>query len=531
MKFGSISVRDAEGTFLAHGVRKGDVVLRKGRVLTREDIAALERADVGTVIACTLDDSDIAEDEAAAKIASAVGGSHVEADGAFTGRVNLRSSLDGVLMLEPRLINALNRIDEAITIATLPDMEAVRKGQMVATVKIIPFAVDRNTLDQVLSLLCGAVLIQVMPFKRLEVSLIQTRLPGIKESVLDKTVSVTSARLKMLGGRLASESRCPHDVQALAGRLRDVEGNLILIAGASAITDRRDVLPAAIEAAGGRIDHFGMPVDPGNLLLLGKLGARPVLGLPGCARSPKLNGFDWVLQRLFAGIEIKSDDIMGMGVGGLLTEIPSRPQPRDREAMERDGPVYGIVLAAGQSTRMGKTNKLLAEVDGKAMVLHAVDAMLGSKADKVLLVTGHEADLVSGVLGDRAVTIVHNPDFALGLSTSLRAALEQVPDHVAGCLIGLGDMPRLSVADLDRLITAFNPGEGRSICVPVVDGKRGNPVLFSMAFAEEMKAIEGDVGARHLLGMHADQVCLIEMDDDAALIDVDTEDALRDLSR
>jgi len=124
------------------------------------------------------------------------------------------------------------------------------------------------------------------------------------------------------------------------------------------------------------------------------------------------------------------------------------------------------------------------------------------------------------------LTIVHNPDYAAGLSTSLRTALDAMPDDTAGFLIGLGDMPRIRAADLNRLIAAFNPIEGRSICVPVVNGKRGNPVLFSIEYVEEMREIEGDVGARHLIGAHGEQVCEIEMDDEATLIDVDTKEAL-----
>ena len=123
--------------------------------------------------------------------------------------------------------------------------------------------------------------------------------------MLDKTVAVTAQRISAAGGRLVSEARCEHAVPALAERIRASQADLVLIAGASAITDRRDVLPAAIEAAGGTVEHFGMPVDPGNLLLLARQGERPVLGLPGCARSPKLNGFDWVLQRLAAGIPVQ----------------------------------------------------------------------------------------------------------------------------------------------------------------------------------------------------------------------------------
>src|SRR5262249_47827061 len=175
---------------------------------------------------------------------------------------------------------------------------------------------------------------------------------------------------------------------------------LVLVFGASAIADRRDVIPAAIEAAGGAVEHFGMPVDPGNLMLIGELAGRPVLGAPGCARSPKENGFDWILARLLAGLPVSRADITGLGVGGLLMEIVTRPQPREapREAPPPERRrIAAIVLAAGRSTRMG-SNKLVAELNGKPLVRIAAEQALASRADPVIVVTGHEPERVEKAL-------------------------------------------------------------------------------------------------------------------------------------
>jgi molybdenum cofactor cytidylyltransferase len=522
MRFGDLPLGEAEGAILAHSVRAGKLAFKKGRRLSRDDLGALEAEGLRSVIAARLDPGDVHEDEAARLIAEVVAGAGLRVDKPFTGRVNLFAEAAGVVRLDAARIDRLNRIDEAITIATLPAFAPVEPRQMVATIKIIPFGVARPLVEQAMA---SGALLEVAPYRALDVALIQTRLPSVKESVLDKTVAITAGRVSAAGGRLVSEARCRHETLALAERVRACEGDLVLIAGASAITDRNDVLPAAIEAAGGEVLHFGMPVDPGNLLLLARQGGRVVLGLPGCCRSPKPNGFDWVLQRIAAGIEVTRGDIMAMGVGGLLMEIPSRPQPREGKPA-RPGRVAALVLAAGQSRRMGERNKLLATVDGRPLVSHMVDAALASRAEPVIVVTGHQADEVRAALGERAVEVVHNPDYAQGLSTSLKAGLAALPEDAEGVLIGLGDMPRISAAQIDRLIAAFNPLEGRAICVPTVRGKRGNPVLFATRFASEMREVGGDVGARHLIGMHDDEVVEIEMEDDAALLDIDTPDAL-----
>jgi molybdenum cofactor cytidylyltransferase len=529
MKFGDIPLADAVGAILAHSIRLDGLAYKKGRRLVADDIAALRAAGVRSVIAARLDPDDVHEDEAARLVADAAAGEHLRVERPFTGRVNLFAEQAGLVVLDRARIDRLNLVDEAVTIATLAEFEPAQPKQMVATVKIIPFGVARGVIEQCVRIAAEAgPLVRVAPYRHLDVALIQTRLPSVKESVLDKTVAITADRIAATGGRLISEARCPHETLALTERIRTSGGDLLLIAGASAITDRADVLPAAIEAAGGEVEHFGMPVDPGNLLLLAHLGDRPVIGLPGCCRSPKLNGFDWVLQRIAAGIPVTRKDIMGMGVGGLLMEIPSRPQPRDARPA-RPGQVAALVLAAGQSRRMGQQNKLLAEVDGRPMITHVVDAMLASRAAPVIVVTGHEAERVRAALGQRSVQLAHNPDYEQGLSTSLRVGLAALPEDVEGVLIGLGDMPRIRPEQIDRLIAAFSPSENRAIIVPTVRGKRGNPVLFARRFVPEMLQICGDVGARHLIGEHADEVVEIEMDDDAALLDIDTPAALEAL--
>jgi len=303
---------------------------------------------------------------------------------------------------------------------------------------------------------------------------------------------------------------------------------LVVVFGASAIADTRDVIPAAVEAVGGRIAHFGMPVDPGNLLMLGRLGGKPVIGAPGCARSPKENSFDWVLQRSLAGIRVEKADVQRMGVGGLLMEIVSRPQPRAPGHSE-GGPVAGIVLAAGLSTRMGARNKLLQPLRGKPILRHATEAQLEAGLSPVFVVTGHERDAVTAALADLPVRVVYNPDYASGLASSLKSGIAALPNGVQGAVVSLGDMPNVTPQVIEQLVAAHTMRPEALAVVPTLFGQRGNPVLLAREIFPAVSLLTGDRGARRLLDEAGERVVEVAFEDPAIAIDVDTPEALRAL--
>jgi molybdenum cofactor cytidylyltransferase len=186
------------------------------------------------------------------------------------------------------------------------------------------------------------------------------------------------------------------------------------------------------------------------------------------------------------------------------------------------------VLAAGRSTRMGGPNKLLAELGGKPLVRIAAEAALASQARPVVVVTGHQRERVEASLEGLPVRFVHNPDFANGLSTSLKAGINALPDDIGGAVVCLGDMPQVSGALIDRLAQALDPETGALIAVPTFEGKRGNPVLWSRRFFPELAALEGDVGARHLIGTYRDAVVEVPVTGQGAFFDIDTPEALAD---
>jgi molybdenum cofactor cytidylyltransferase len=550
MKFEQVSLQSATGAILAHSVQTPSGAIKKGRVLGADEIARLTAAGIERVTAAVLEAGDVGEDAAAARVAVALQGGAMHVAEPFTGRANLYADATGIVEIDAARLRRLNGLDEGLTIATVPAFERVTRGQMIATVKVITFALTEAVVTSAEELARGAGgLIHVRPFRATIAGLVLTKLPGTRTSLLEKRRRAIAQRLEAAGSRIGDVESVAHETDAVAGaiaRMSKAGLDPIIVFAASAIVDRHDVIPAGLVAAGGTIERLGMPVDPGNLMLLGHLGETDVIGAPSCAASPKINGFDWILERRLAGVAVTSDDVASMGLGGLLKEIVTRPQPRelppdDDQPIEAPGDVgetarrapkiAAVVLAGGRSTRYGARNKLLEPLEGVPLVVRTVRAALASRAAPVIVVTGHEADAVQAAVAGLDVRLVHNPDFADGLSTSLRTGLGAVPDDADGAVVALGDMPRIEARHLDRLIAAFSPKEGRGIVVPVHLGKRGNPVLFARAYFKELLTIEGDTGARHIIAASASEVAEVDLATDAIFLDIDTPEALARASK
>lgn len=329
MKFGPVPIGEALGAILAHSVRGGAIRLRKGKVLDASDIALLESSEIAEVVVAQLEDGEVDENTAASQLAAGFeisrNSSTLGVSDAFTGRANLLAKTSGVVRVNAEKINAFNQINPMITLATVPDFHMADQGKLLATIKVISFGVEHRDVVKAAAILKDA--IALVPPSLLTAALIVTSTDGLRS---DKGTEAVRARLGRWGVALERVEVVAHDEQSITKILTELDQDLVLILTATATSDIRDVAPSAVCRAGGRVERFGMPVDPGNLLFIGSVGTRPIIGLPGCARSPALNGTDWVLSRIVCGIGVRDHDISAMGVGGLLKEIPSRPQPRNR---------------------------------------------------------------------------------------------------------------------------------------------------------------------------------------------------------
>lgn len=535
MKFGTYPVEDSQGLILAHSVKLPEGTLSKGHAVTAGDISRLKAAGIDRVVAVMIEGGDLSEDEAARELSQTIAPRHLRFSQATTGRVNVYATSSGLFVVDKAVVDHVNRVDPAITLACLADHTTVSAGDMVATIKIIPLAVPGSAVEAACSALRAAPVFEIKPFSKFSVSLISTELPSLKVSVIDKTKRVLERRLAVSGNGIVREQRVAHECLALSRSLLDVISaadeapKLVIIFGASAVADTADVIPEAIRAVGGEVVAVGMPVDPGNLLVLGRVGKVYVIGAPGCARSSKENGFDWVLDRIVAGEKPDAHDLAGMGVGGLLTEITMRPQLRDGPDMpSKTASVAIVVLAAGRSSRMGEggSHKLLAEFDGLPLVRRSAQTALESNARSVTVVTGHRRAEIEQALSGLPVSTMENPNFASGIASSLITGIsvEAVRD-ANGILIMLADMPGVSADDLNILIAAFHESGARAIVRAVSCGKRGNPVILPRSLNAAILRLEGDIGARHIIETAGVPIVDVEIGD-AAHLDVDTPEAV-----
>ena len=338
MKFGPVPLERAEGKILGHNVAgtDGRRLLRKGKALTAEQVAVLREMGRTVVYVAELEPGDVSEDQAARRVAEAAHGEGLRLLGSATGRVNVLATAQGLFRVNIDRLVRLNEC-EGVTLAALDSHTAVGPGQAVATIKVIPYAVPEPTVARAEAVATeGEPLIRVDALPSRPVGMILSGSPSLRDKLFED-FSPLEERVRRLGSHISERDYVTLDddsgeseLASVIKRQRDAGVQLILLAGETAIMDPRDIMPRALERAGGQLTCVGAPVDPGNLLMLGYIGDVPVLGAPGCARSRKVNVVDWVLPRLLVGDPLTRADIVTLGHGGLLEDVPERPLPRSR---------------------------------------------------------------------------------------------------------------------------------------------------------------------------------------------------------
>ena len=524
MKFEERAIKDSEGWTLAHSIKCGPKRVSKGTLITNALISELLAASVEKAQVFLLERGDLDENQAAKLAAKSITGSGLRVELAGRGRANIISTQDGLFM-PGDAIDAVNITDDAFSAASLASHTPVRAGQLVATIKLVPYGLPAGKLDNIRR---TKVQLVVKSFQEFSATLLVTG-----ETLNERTIASLTSRIERVKGQLKIHPPIPHNKFSVTTALEKAkrEGqNLILMLGASAISDERDIFPAALCDAGGDLIKLGMPADPGNLLMLGKLGGQTVIGLPGCARSPALNGFDWVLERFAAQEPLDAQVITKMGTGGLLKEPVGRTIPRSTKAgqpiSQEQTIAAAVVLAAGKSSRSQNAHKLLSMLGGKTVVRTTVDILLAVKGLSVLVVTGYRAQEIQESLPAKRVSVVHNSNFEQGMGTSLAAGIKKLEGNVKYAFVCLGDMPFVQLSTLEKMLVTAGETKGTVILVPTFHGKRGHPVLWHQSFFTDLKQLRGDAGGKKILRDNFEKIVEVPVDDPGILIDLDTPEML-----
>lgn len=532
MEFGMVGLSQAEGLYLAHTLQTNGHPIKKGTVLAQSHLHELAQAGIHEVYAGILPESEVDENEAA-QFLSPFLANGFRPSRAATGRVNFYAQTAGLFAVDKTIVDGFNAIDPALTLATIRPDTAVLDDEMVATLKIIPMSVEKRVLYRAAEYLENRTLYRLAPFIAHEVSLFETVLSDGKATLQEKTVDVLKQRLFASASQLKEVHTVSHDPDELAQALQRSAGavtnspRLMIIYGASAVIDDNDVIPSAIRKAGGIVIRVGMPVEPGNLLVIGEIGDIWVIGAPGCSRSIAFNGLDIVLHRLLAGQNISTSMVAQMGVGGLLNTQKARLRVQ-KETPPENIRVAAIILAAGGSTRIGNParHKLLAKLNGETLIHRVTSSALQSQCAQVTLVTGYRHADIAAAVADLPIGNVINPAYQNGMAGSIVVGVDATDlSKASGILIMLGDMPAITSVMINRLIDVFVEHRGQAIIRAVYAGKRGNPVILPKVMRDDLMQLRGDVGARALI--EKADLPVIDVDiGEAAHIDVDTADAV-----
>ena len=521
------------GDILAHSIFLKVGRIRKGKIISQEDINLMLQDGIENIYVGEFDNDDLDENYASKKIAEAICVDGVTRSPTYSGKTNITSKYDGLIEIDKEKVFELNRLSTNIAVSTLNNHDIVYNGDHILSVKIISYAINKADLEKIINFLNTNKIIQLKPFKSLKFGVIYTESVNEKKNIIEKTKKSIKSRVSDYNSTIMDEIIVKHDIEAIKLALEKqltMDIDCLLFFLSSSVADVSDILPSIISEFGGKITSYGMPLDPGNLTLSGYINNHKILVAAGSARSDALNGLDWHLNSLHAGIEIDQDIIDSLGVGGLLKDIDFavRRKRISKNINTKKANIAAIVLSAGESKRMGEDNKLLLKVNGKTIIANYIENISKSNVSEILVVTGHQSDLIQGELEKYDVNFIYNPDYKDGMSTSLRAGINALSTNIDAAMICLPDMPLIGIYEINKLIDYYNPKIGNEICIATSNEQRGNPVLWDKKYFNELSDIKGDKGGRHLLSQYEEKSVEVNLGE-AVSFDVDTKSSYNSL--
>lgn len=531
MKYGEYPVYDALGVELTHPVKCRDATLKKGHVLTSQDIGRLKYAGIKTVVGARFSSNDVPPETTADILLKTMVGDYLR----YTlpdesGYCEIFADIDGVFVFDPDRLKRLNTHCEDFAVMTVRPYLPVYKGQFVANLRLFSPAVDADVLNQAVTKISGTgALFKIAPYAFCKIGYIRTVATGTTPEQIDD--DALEKRFAAYGFSIVHSAMCAHDSESVEKAVRDAldaRAEIVLVESPFPPLNRDDTVPKAFKEAAADIDRLGWCVDAGVPLVLGHKGGARLLGF--CADDAEQPALD-VLTRFLATKSLPPIDMLPMfAMNGIsLLRMTKKITAEQLEnsvsvgAVSDSEKIAVVILAAGASRRMIGSNKLLEPLDGLPMIERVVRSVLSSKADYVVVVTGHDAMFIERRLEKYDVKIVRNPDYVSGVLGSIRLGLAVLPPDIAGAVILPADMPAFTEEYINRLIDAFDAkAERPPVVVPTFNGVRHNPVLWPRNLFKVAKPVPEDAHWTPALIEHTDYIREIPLKDDLPLTDINT---------
>lgn len=526
MKIFLKKTRESQGYILFHSVFINKGRIRKGKIINANDIKLMSASGIEELYVGSMEKGEIDENSASRIIGQAILSDNFSMSPTFSGKTNITSKYDGLFEIKENNVRKLNEISSNIAISSLNNHDIVYRGDHVLSVKSISYAIKYSDVNNIVSFLSNENLINLKEFKPLKFGIIYSHSINEKNTLIAKTKKSIETRIRDYNSSIMFECTTNHDFNSLKESIKKLslmDLDVVLLFLSSSVSDYNDIVPQIIIQLGGKITSFGMPVDPGNLTLSATLGKTNLIAAAGSARSDALNGLDWHLNCLHAGVVVNEKMVNSLGVGGLLKDIDFAIKRKkiSKTIMTKKANIAAVVLSAGQSKRMGEKNKLLLKVNGKSIIKNYIDNITKSNISEVIVVTGHESEDIMLELKNYNLKFVFNEKYKDGLSTSLRAGIKSLGKKIDAVMICLPDMPLIGIYEINKLIEFYNPSIGNEICIATSNQQRGNPVLWDKSYFNELMNIKGDKGGRDLLSNFLDKSVEVDLGE-AVAFDIDT---------
>ena len=531
MKIFEKSIQKTFGYLLMHSVFLKDGRIRKGKIIDQDDIRMMEKSNISKVYVGEFEEGDISENSASSLIAKAIAKSQFSISPTLSGKTNITSTADGLIEIDEEKVTKLNSLSPNIAVSTLNNHDVVYRGDHIISIKIISYVISSSDLKKIINFLKKNKIIKLKNFTSMRFGVIYTTAKNEKRSLVEKTKKSIKSRISDYNSTIMHESVIPHDYGSLKAKIEQLiesDINCILLFLSTSITDVNDIVPSVINNLGGAVKSFGMPVDPGNLTLSGKINEVDIIAAAGSARSDTLNGLDWHLNCIHANIAVTQAMVNSLGVGGLLKDIDFAVKRKrvSKTIDTKKSNIAAVVLCAGESKRMGSKNKLLLKVEGKTLIKNYIDNISKSNVSEIVIVTGHQSSEIEKELDGYDLKFIYNEKYREGMSTSLNTGINSLSKNINAAIICLPDMPMIGIYEINKLIEYYNPKIGHEICVATYNDQRGNPVLWDKKYFKKLMQITGDKGGRYLLPKFLDKSVEVKLGE-AVAFDVDNESSYK----